>query len=106
MDSSSSSGDGTEFFEAVAERVGVEDVEINAAEAVFEEETIATKAASAEETTAPDVSFGEEVTVAEASTNEDVVSMDELEAAKALLMMSPLHLPVIQNPLRELLMSM
>ena len=83
MDSSSSSGDGTKFFEAIAERVGVEDVEINAAEAVFEEETIATKAASAKETTAPDVSFGEEVAVAEASNNEDVVSKDELEAAKA-----------------------
>ena len=83
MDSSSSSGDGTESFEAIAERVGGEDVETDAAEAVFEEETIATKAASAKETTAPDVSFGEEVAVAEASTNEDVVFMDELEATEA-----------------------
>jgi hypothetical protein len=83
LDSSSSSGDGTESFEATAERVGGEDVEIDAAGTVSEEETIAAQAASTEETTAPDVSSGEGVVMAEASTNEDLVSMDELEATEA-----------------------
>ena len=83
MDSSSSSNDETESSETVAERVGGEDVEVDAAGAVSEEETVATETTSAEETITPDVSSGEEVTVAETSINEDTVSMDELKATEA-----------------------
>ena len=83
MDSSSSSNDEIESSETVAERVGGEDVEVDAVGAVSEEETVATEATTAEETITLDVSSGEEVTVVETSINEDTVSMDELKATEA-----------------------
>ncbi len=83
MDSSSSSGDETDRSEAVAERVGGEEAEVDVAGVVSEEGNAAAEDVSAEEVTAPNASFEVDVTVAEDSTDEDAVSMDELEAAEA-----------------------
>ena len=84
MDSSSSSGDRIESSGGAAKRVESENVEINAVEAVPDDEAIAAEAASGDdETTAPDVSSREKNVATEVSVNEDVISMDELEATEA-----------------------
>ena len=83
LDSSSSSSDKTGSSGATAKEIKDEDAEIDAAEAVSDEETVATEVNSDDETTTSDASSGEEGVVAEAGTDEDVVSMDKLEAAEA-----------------------
>ena len=83
MDSSSSSGDETDPFEAIAKRVEGEEAEIDAVGVASEEKTAAAEDVSAEEAAALDASSEEKVAVAEDSTDGDAVSMDELEAAEA-----------------------
>jgi hypothetical protein len=81
--SSSSSSDRSDPSGVVAEGIGDEDVEIDAAEAVSDAENVAAEVNSADESTTSSASSGGEGVVAGTSTEEDVVSMDELEAAEA-----------------------
>ena len=84
MNSSSlSSSDRSDLSGAAAEGIRGEDVEVEAAEAVFDVENVAAEVSSANKSTASSTSSGEEGAVAETNTDEDVVSMDELEAAEA-----------------------
>uniref|UniRef100_A0A2N9EL25 Aminotransferase-like plant mobile domain-containing protein n=1 Tax=Fagus sylvatica TaxID=28930 RepID=A0A2N9EL25_FAGSY len=69
--------------ELLAEGVENEDIEVDAAETVFEAETVAVEVNSVDESTASGASSGGEGMVAGTSTEEDEVSMDELEAAEA-----------------------
>ena len=83
MDSSSSSSDRSVPSRAAAEEIEDEDAEIDVAETVSNAETVAAEVNSADESTALGASFGEEGAVVETNTDEDIVSMDELEVAKA-----------------------